>query len=83
MTGELLDHDRRRAGVADAQVEHRAGVREHLAQHARVDLERDRVLAAAVHDAGHLAFPAQPPSGPRTGGLALRDRQRCGVGTWP
>ena len=52
---EFLEHDRRRRGALDLEVEHCAGVRERVAQFARRNLEGDRVLAAAVEDAGHVA----------------------------
>jgi hypothetical protein len=42
-------------GAVEAQVEHRAGVGQSQAQLTRVDLEGDRVLAAAVDDAGNVA----------------------------
>ena len=77
MADELLDHDRRGCGAVDAQLEHRAGVGERVAQHARVDLERDRVLAAAVDDAGDVAGAAQAARRARAGGLAMLDCERC------
>ena len=80
MAGELLEHDRCRAGSVDAQVEHGPGVGECLPQHAGVDLERDRVIPTAVDDPRHVAFPAQAPSGPRASGLALHDFQGCCIG---
>ena len=54
MALELLDARPASAGAVDREVDQGAGVRERLAQRPRVDLEGDRVLAAAVDDAGHL-----------------------------
>ena len=74
VAGQLLDDDRRAAGAVDAEVEHRAGVGQRLAQHARVDLEGDRVLAAAVYDAGDLALAAQAPRRARSAAARVARR---------
>ena len=71
---ELLEDDRAAAGAVDPQVEDRAGVGQRLAQLARVDRERDRVLAAAVDDAGHVALAPQPAGRARARRLALGRR---------
>ena len=49
---------------------------------ARVDLERDGVLAAAVDDAGHVAGAAQAARRARAAGLAALDRQSCRWWSW-
>ena len=74
---DVLDHDRRGRIAADAELEHRAGVRERVSKHAGVDLERDGLLAAAVEDAGQLPVPAQATRGPRARGLTRLDGKRC------
>ena len=53
---------------------------ERLAQLAGVDLEGDRLVAAAVDDAGHAAAAAQAPRGARAVGGPRRDLE-CGVGS--
>ena len=56
---DVLDDHRRRGGVVDLEVEHGAGVRERRAERQRVNCERERLLAAAVDDAGHEPLLAQ------------------------
>ena len=77
---ELLEDDRRGRAAVELEIEHRAGVGERVAQLAGVDLERDRLLAAAVDDAGHVAVAAQPARGARAGGLAAARRR--GLCVW-
>ena len=78
--GELLDHDGGLAAAVDREVEHRSGPRQRLAQHARVDLERERILTAAVDDAGNLALATQAAGAAGSAGLARADVERCGLG---
>src|SRR5581483_7766608 len=63
VTGELLHHHGSAAGAVHAQIQHRPGVLEGQPELARVDLEGNRILATAVHDAGHVALTAQAPDG--------------------
>ena len=51
--------------AVDGEVEDRAGVRERDAQDARVDREGQRLVAAAVDDAGDEALAAQAARGAR------------------
>jgi hypothetical protein len=53
MARELLEHDRRPGGAVDAEVDHGAGAREHVPERAVIDLERHRILAASVDNAGN------------------------------
>ena len=62
---ELLEDDRSRGVVVDREVDHGAGAREHVPERAVVDLERDRLLAAAVEHAGNEPGPAQAARRPR------------------
>ena len=73
---QILDDDGRRRTV-DAQIEHCACVGQCKPQLTGADRERNRVLAAAVNDPGHLAFATQAPGGARAGGLPYRDRKGC------
>jgi hypothetical protein len=61
------------------EVENGATVSQRLAQDSGVDHERDRVLAAAVNDAGDFALPTQAPYGSGSTRLALLDGETCCV----
>ena len=52
---------------------------ERLAQDSGIDLEGDRVLAAAVYDAEDLALTPQAPRGAGSARLALLDGEACCV----
>ena len=70
MALEVLDQHRGGLAAVDADVEDRAGVRERVAQDARVDGEVRRLAVAAVDDAGDVARAAQAAGGARTLGRA-------------
>ena len=80
---ELLVLDDHRARLAaDLEVDQRRAVDQHLAQHARVDLEGDASpSAAAVDDAGHEALAAQAPgrAGAALGALLDVEGGSCAV----
>ena len=61
------------AAPVDLEVDHRAAVGERLAQLARLDLEGDRILAAAVDDAGDVA--RRGAAGARRGSPRARARR--------
>ena len=61
----VLEHNRRGFAAVDAQVEHRSGAGERVAQLACVRVEADRLVAAAVQHAGHAAAATQAPRGAR------------------
>ena len=71
MTNKVLDDDRGSGAAVDLKLEHRARMLEREAQGALVDLERDRILAAAVDDSGDAPLTAQAPSGARSGGVTV------------
>jgi hypothetical protein len=74
----VLQH--RGGGVpAELQLDHRAARGQRVAQLALVDGEGERVVAAAVEDAGHLAFTAQAAGGTRVGDLAFGDGELRGL----
>src|SRR5579862_8856785 len=78
MAGELLEHHRRGPAV-ELQLEHGAGVGECEPQIARVDRERDRLLATAIDDAGYASGSAQPARRTRAFRLARLHLERCGL----
>ena len=55
----LLEHHRNRRRALDLDVEQRAAVDQDVAHRARLGLERTRLVAAAVDDAGHQSLAAQ------------------------
>ena len=61
--------------AVDAQVEHGAGAGEREAQLARVGVEAQRLVAAAVDDAEHAALAAQAARRARAGGGPAVDAQ--------
>jgi hypothetical protein len=63
------------AGAVDTQVKYRAGVRKRMAKLARIDLERERIFAAAVDHAGYLTGASKTARGARAIGVAVRDGQ--------
>ena len=74
----VLEHGR--GGLAvELELDHGAARGERVAQLALVDGERQRVLAAAVEDAGHLALAAQAAGGARVGDLARGDGELGGL----
>ena len=77
---QLLDDDRCAPRAVDAELEHRAGVLERVAQLPRVNLEGDGVLAPAVDDPGHVAGPAQTARRARSRGFAALDWKGCRLG---
>ena len=66
----LLLHDHRLAVAVDLEVEQRVSLGEHRAQAQGVGLERKRLAADAVDDAGHEARTAQAAGRPRAALLA-------------
>lgn len=75
----LLDHDRDGLAAPDLQVEQRLAFGEQRAQLALRHLERLRLAALPVDDAGDKPLPAQAAGGPRAEALARRDVE-CGAG---
>ena len=78
---DVLDDHRGRRGAVDREVEHGAGVRERGAQRERIDRERQRLVAAAVDDAGHEALLAQATRRARALDGACVDREGLMVRT--
>ena len=81
MVLDVLDDHRGRAAAVDLEVEHGAGVGERRAERQRVNCERDRLVAAAVDDAGHEALLPQAARGSRALDGARGDLERLMVRT--
>ena len=78
---EVLDEHRRARAAVDRDLEDRAGVRQRVAQDARVDGEVLRLAVAAVDDAGDEALAAQAARGARALRVAGGQGERSGVGS--
>ena len=65
MVLDILDDHRGGAAAVDLEVEHGARVGERRAERQRVNCEGDRLVAAAVHDAGHEPLLPQAARGSR------------------
>ena len=59
---EVLDHHRTASASLDFEVEHGAGIGQGEPQLSGLNLEGDRLIAAAVDHAGDLALAPQPTS---------------------
>ena len=77
---EVLDDDRRAGRAIDLELEHGARVLQREPQRPLVDLEGDRVLAAAVDDPGDVPLASQAPRGARSGGVAVAYGEGCCLG---
>ena len=80
MANEFLEYDGRASRALDIQVEHRPRVRQGQPQVTRVDLERDGVLAPAVHHPEDHPGASEPACRPRAAGLARLHRKGIGLG---
>ena len=80
MTLDVLDQDVAGGATVDGDLDHLCSVRERVTEHARIDREVLRVLAAAVDDAGDEAVATQPPRGARAVRITGPESERRGFG---